>query len=228
MCFVRSFPEDSEKSRPGARDNNQNIKSADRMGADQRKHSFGCFSWFSSSKQSRAFVDDKEKTRVVKAAPSDSGQRFSGVNSENSMRLSESGRSRASSSQLHKRVSFSEDANPSKSFSNMSSLKATGPRKYPSRLDLQDENFPYSQPSDALVKTASRSSRELNLGSARSSRELSIESNSKIIEGSAHKLVEDVVDKLASTIHSTLFPQQPEPRYVLRSKDQNDEDLYLL
>jgi hypothetical protein len=102
----------------------------------------------------------------------------------------------------------------------MSSLKATGARKYPSRLDLLEEDvtppLPSTEVSDGLTKRS---------GSSYESR---IESNTKIDEGSAHKLVEGVVDKVASTIHSTLFPQPPEPRYVLRSKGQNDEDLYLL
>jgi hypothetical protein len=184
-----------------------------------RKQSFGCFSWLLASKKSRSFEEEKENTRVVKTPPPDSVLRSSDSrnSTENRTRLSrESGRSRASSSELQKRVSFCEDAN-SKSSSNMST-KGTVAQKYPSRLDLLDEDLSSSQPtsSDALMKTSS-----LSYGSKN-------ESNTKLAEGSAHKLVEDVVDKFASTIHSTLFPPPPQPSYVLKSKGQNDEDLYLL
>jgi hypothetical protein len=194
--------------------------------------SCGCFPWLSSSKQARSFQDENDETRVVKTAPAEATRpnfpetRSSTGNSENRNRLSrESGRSRASSSELPKRVSFSDNSNPCKSFSNMSSLKATGARKYPTMLDLQEDDLIPPLSSDASIKT---------VGSLHGSITRPIEStdlslDTKIAEGSAHKLMEDAVDKLASTIHSTLFPKPPaELRYVMKIKDENDEDLYLM
>jgi hypothetical protein len=208
------------------------------MGAEQRKQSVGCFSCLSFSKQTRSAqvpVEDDKKTKpqVVNRAHEDTRQNFLETrsatgNSESRVRLSrESGRSRASSSELQKRVSFSENANPSKSFSNMSSLKATGARKYPSRLDLQDEDLPSSLPSDGMMKISGPfyGSSNQSIGSSNSDRD------TKFTDDSAHNLVEDVVDKLAKSIHSTLFPPPPpppEPRYLMRGKSLHDEDLYLL
>ena len=203
------------------------------MGADHRKQSACCFPWLSFSKQTRSFQEDENKLKnptAVWTPPEDTRQNFLETrsatgNSENRNRLSrESGRSRASSSDIQKRVSFSENPNPSKSFSNVSSLKATGARKYPSRLDLQDEDFPSSMPSDGIIK----SSGHLHGSSIRSVASTSSERDTKIDAGPPHKLVEDVVDTVAKTIQTTLFPKPPEPRYLMRGRSVNEEDLYLL
>ncbi len=192
--------------------------------------SLSCFAWLSFSKRPRSFEEDDKTSPAVKIASEDNGSRIPGPrslmdNSENRLRLSrESGRSRASSSELQKRVSFSDNLNSSKSFSYIPSLKAAGARKYPVRLDLFEDVLPSASPSDGLTNISGPSN-GLRLEYIET---FDLDNGAIVAEGSAQRLVEDVVDKLASTIHSTLFPQPPEPRYVLRRKSRNEEGLYLL
>jgi hypothetical protein len=103
----------------------------------------------------------------------------------------------------------------------MSSLKATGARKYPSRLDLLDEDLPSSPRSDSLIKPPLSPNESRN-------QHIEADRGAKVSEGAGINLVEGVVDKLASTFQSTLFPQAPEPRYVLRNHSEDEEGLYLL
>jgi hypothetical protein len=216
----------------------------------QTNPSYGCFSWFSKSKQTRSLEEDDKNTRINSMAPVDPrssppATRSLSGNAENQARLSrESGHSRTSSSEAQKRVvSFSTSETTSRNFSNMSSLKAPGARKYPIMLDLHEDDSSAasapSAPSSSRPPSAPSSSGDMikasySIGGSSTESTEAPDSSSEIktIEGSAvHKLVEDAVFKLSSTIHSTLFPQpprSPEPNYVLKSKGDTDDELYLM